>query len=147
MLVNGKTLVCNKRDRAIICVFRRDLYLTSLLSGLLQKDLLAESFFNQIIVTLVTQGLPSSFLSAVLLRKFTINFIFIVYSPLTGQESTISSALSGSKTLKLTATISGGKGDVAWQHAQLFRQSFDSQSEYPLDIAVFFRESDRDTHL
>lgn len=64
-----------------------------------------------------------------------------------GQESTISSALSGSKTLKLTATISGGKGDVAWQHAQLFRQSFDSQSEYPLDIAVFFRESDRDTHL
>lgn len=64
-----------------------------------------------------------------------------------GQESTISSALSGSKTLKLTATIIGGKGDVAWQHAQLFRQSFDSQSEYPLDIAVFFRESDRDTHL
>ena len=108
---------------------------------------MAESFFNQIIVPLVTQGLPSSFLSAVLLRKFTINFIFVVYSPLTGQESTISSVLSGSKTLKLTATISGGKGDVAWQHAQLFRQSFDSQSEYPLDIAVFFRESDRDTHL
>ena len=108
---------------------------------------MAESFFNQIIVTLVTQGLPSSFLSAVLLRKFTTNFMFIVYSPLTGHESTICSALSGSKTLKLTATISGGKGDVAWQHAQLFRQSFDSQSEYPLDIAVFFRESDRDTHL
>ena len=41
-------------------------YLTSLLSSLLQKDLfkggwsLAEIFFNQIIVTLVTQGLPSS---------------------------------------------------------------------------------------
>ena len=48
-----ETLVCDKRERAITCMFRRDLYLTSLFSGLLQKDLfkggwsLAESFFKQ----------------------------------------------------------------------------------------------------
>ena len=103
--------------------------------------------FSTKLLSLLSHKVCRRLSSAVLLRKFTTNFIFVVYSLLTGQESTISSALSGSKTLKLTATISGGKGDVAWQHAQLFRQSFDSQSEYPLDIAVFFRESDRNTHL
>ena len=37
--VRAKRLVCDKRDRAIICMFRRDLYLTALFSGRLQKDL------------------------------------------------------------------------------------------------------------
>jgi hypothetical protein len=32
-----------------------------------------------------------------------------------------SEGLSGSKKLTLTALMSGGKGDVAWQHTQLFR--------------------------
>ena len=36
---NGKTFVCDKRDRAITCVFCRDLHLTLWFSGLLQKDL------------------------------------------------------------------------------------------------------------
>ena len=45
--------MCDKRDRAITCVFRRDLHLTLIISGLLQKDLfkgrwsLAERFFKQ----------------------------------------------------------------------------------------------------
>ena len=62
-------LVCDKRDKAISYVFCRDLHLTSMFSGLLQKDPLKESelwrkvISNKIIVTLVTQGLPSSFLS------------------------------------------------------------------------------------
>ena len=36
---DSETLACDKRERAITCVFRRDLYLTTLFSGLLQKDL------------------------------------------------------------------------------------------------------------
>ena len=36
---DGKTLVCDKRDRAISYVFCRDLHLTLIFSGLLQKDL------------------------------------------------------------------------------------------------------------
>ena len=34
---DGKTLVRDKRDRVIVCVFRRDLHLTLMFSGLLQK--------------------------------------------------------------------------------------------------------------
>ena len=36
---DGKMLVCDKRDKAISYVFCRDLHLTSMFSGLLQKDL------------------------------------------------------------------------------------------------------------
>ena len=52
---------------AITCVFCRDLHLTPMFSGPLQRDLFKEKVWrkvvsNKIIVTLVTQGLPSSFL-------------------------------------------------------------------------------------
>ena len=59
----------DKSDRAINCVFCRDLQLTLMFSGLYKKLCLKESevwrkvISNKIIVTLVTQGLPSSFLS------------------------------------------------------------------------------------
>ena len=36
---DGKAFVSDKRDRAINCVFCRDLHLTLMFSGLLQKDL------------------------------------------------------------------------------------------------------------
>ena len=36
---DGRTLVCDKRDKAISYVFCRDVHLTSMYSGLLQKDL------------------------------------------------------------------------------------------------------------
>ena len=36
---DGRTLLCDKRDKAISYVFCRDLHLTSMFSGLLQKDL------------------------------------------------------------------------------------------------------------
>ena len=50
---DGKTFVCDKRDRAITGIFCRDRHLTFMISGLLQKDLfkgrwsLEESFFKQ----------------------------------------------------------------------------------------------------
>ena len=39
MQQDGRTLVCDKRDKTISYVFCRDLHLTSMFSGLLQKDL------------------------------------------------------------------------------------------------------------
>ena len=38
-LKDGKMFVCDRRDRAITCVFGRDLHLTLMFSSLLQKDL------------------------------------------------------------------------------------------------------------
>ena len=61
--------MCDKRDRAISWEFCRGLPLTLMFSGLLQNDLfqgrssLAKRFSNKTIVTIVTQGLSSSFLS------------------------------------------------------------------------------------
>ena len=66
---DGKTLVYDKCDRAITCEFCHNLHLKILRSCLLQKDLSLKSkvkfdrYFSWgiNIVTLVTQGLPSSF--------------------------------------------------------------------------------------
>ena len=66
---DGKTLVCDTRDRAITWEFCRDFHLTLVFSGLLRKICLKQGevwrkvFLNKVIVTLVTQGLPSAFLS------------------------------------------------------------------------------------
>ena len=66
---DGKTLLCDKRDRAITCVFCRDLHLKLMFSGLYKKIRLKENevwrkvISDKIIVILVTQGLPPSFLS------------------------------------------------------------------------------------
>ena len=66
---NGKTRVCDKRDRVITCVSCRDPHLTLTFSGLYKNICLKESevwrevISNKSIVTLVTQGLLSSFLS------------------------------------------------------------------------------------
>ena len=62
--------MCDKRDRAIACEFCGDLHLPLIFSGLLQKKLFKErcevcrkGISSKIIVMLVIQGLPSSFLS------------------------------------------------------------------------------------
>ena len=62
-------LVSDKCDRAITYVFCRDLHLTLMFSFFWKKDLFKKSevwqkvISNKIIVSLVTQGLPSSSLS------------------------------------------------------------------------------------
>ena len=62
-------LVRDKCDGAIMCVFCHDLHLTLVFPGLNEMICLKESevwqqvISNKIIVMLVTQGLPSSFLS------------------------------------------------------------------------------------
>ena len=40
-----------------------------------------------------------------------------------------SEGLAGAKKVTLTATLSGGKGDVAWQHTQLMRTHKDKAGE------------------
>ena len=61
----GEKRMSKECDRAITCVFSHNQHLSLIFSGLLQKDLFKGRwiFFQQIIVMLVTQGLPSSFFS------------------------------------------------------------------------------------
>ena len=61
--------VCDKRDRAITCMLCRDLHLALMFSYfykkicLKERDVWRKVISNKIVVTVVTQGLPSSFLS------------------------------------------------------------------------------------
>ena len=43
---------------------------------------------------------------------------------------------SGSRDLQLAAELTGGSGRMAWQHAQLFRQSLNDLHEHPLVIIL-----------
>ncbi|XP_073848899.1 N-glycanase Pngl [Musca autumnalis] len=53
------------------------------------------------------------------------------------QTKEILTTLVNCKSFEICAKLSGGKGDVAWQHAQLFRQSLNS-TEYPFDLQLEF---------
>lgn len=47
---------------------------------------------------------------------------------------------SGSKFIKIMVSLSGGRGDVAWQHAQLFRQKLNSENEdFPFVVNLTFK--------
>jgi len=51
--------------------------------------------------------------------------------------------LTGSKELTLTALMSGGEGDCAWQHTQLFRCDRDGAGEEPqLKVTINLKNSD-----
>lgn len=41
----------------------------------------------------------------------------------------------GNESFTITAILTGGKGNTAWQHTQLFRQSTKGD-EYPFEINV-----------
>lgn len=44
--------------------------------------------------------------------------------------------LVGNESFTITAILTGGKGDIAWQHTQLFRQSTNDGDEYPFEINI-----------
>lgn len=48
-----------------------------------------------------------------------------------------SANIIGASVFEIKAVLSGGKGDVAWQHAQLFRQSL-NQTESLFDLEINF---------
>lgn len=51
-------------------------------------------------------------------------------------------ALKGETVITLKAELEGGDGDVAWQHAQLFRKSIDSSGEpYPFVVNITLIEN------
>lgn len=55
-----------------------------------------------------------------------------------GSEPVTTMAFANAKELILEAVLSGGKGDVAWQHSQLFRQSLEDIDEYPFSITLTY---------
>lgn len=46
--------------------------------------------------------------------------------------------MDGSDFITLSACLSGGSGDVAWQHSQIFRQTANDQ-EYPFQISLILK--------
>lgn len=56
-----------------------------------------------------------------------------------GKEPITTLSLSGSKTIQLTATLTGGKGNVAWQHAQLFSEPVGGNDDFSFDVTVTLR--------
>lgn len=50
--------------------------------------------------------------------------------------------LSGSKWCVLSAEMSRGRGDNAWQHAQIARQSTKELNQFPLSLRIFFGSFD-----
>jgi len=71
---------------------------------------------------------------------FTLNFLFsIKYLFCTlADEVFTTEEFQGVQELILSVRLSGGKGDNAWQHAQLFRQSVKDKNLFPLDIEITF---------
>lgn len=49
-------------------------------------------------------------------------------------------SLKGAVRVNLKAILSGGNGDLAWQHAQLFRQSLNSKKEHSMIIKISLKE-------
>ena len=46
--------------------------------------------------------------------------------------------LTGAKWCVLSVEMSGGRGDVAWQHVQIGRQSTTQRSHFPLAVRILF---------
>lgn len=55
----------------------------------------------------------------------------------TGEVVTDVHRVINSPAVVIRATMTGGKGENAWQHSQLFRQEMKS-NEYPLELCLTF---------
>lgn len=47
-------------------------------------------------------------------------------------------SVRGLDSFSIVAKLSGGIGDCAWQHTQLFRQSIAAKDEYPFELNIVF---------
>lgn len=66
--------------------------------------------------------------------------ILIVFFLLIANETRLSSnELSGSTSLTIKAVLKGGQGACGWQHAQLFRQSTNDNTNYPFHVHITFK--------
>lgn len=55
----------------------------------------------------------------------------------TGKSIANIQELNGKYEFSIKALLKGGKGDCAWQHAQLFRQALDAK-EFPFILNIQF---------
>ena len=79
-----KTFVSDKRERAITCVFCRDLHLTLTISGLFKRICLKEGkfggkCFQTKLLSRLSHKVCRLLFSSVLLPKFTIDIFFVSY--------------------------------------------------------------------
>lgn len=49
------------------------------------------------------------------------------------------SDLKNRKKFSIQANLCGGKGDISWQHTQLFRQGKSDHIVYPFEINIKFQ--------
>ena len=62
---------------------------------------------------------------------------FVLY--VIGRTRMVLDSLRGEVSLTLRSHLSGGKGSVAWQHTQLFRQGADDVGQNPFDVKIFLK--------
>ncbi|XP_013415884.1 peptide-N(4)-(N-acetyl-beta-glucosaminyl)asparagine amidase-like [Lingula anatina] len=62
--------------------------------------------------------------------------------PIKESKRTLTDDLNGCRELTLTAELSKGRGDVAWQHTQLFRQQKDEVHNFPFEIVIKLKKKD-----
>ncbi|XKL61189.1 hypothetical protein PGB90_008246 [Kerria lacca] len=67
---------------------------------------------------------------------FVNNFLIMLLKFL-AENVMVVDAFKGSFELTLTITVSGGNGDNAWQHAQLFRQPI-NDAQFPFEIVITY---------
>lgn len=70
---------------------------------------------------------------------YNVGSFYCQFSCIVAQESVTTTVIRGSKTAKLTAILSGGNGDAAWQQAQLFSQPI-NDNDSSLEITITLQD-------